>query len=245
MPVPCLAQCSATDLLGVAHRRLGRVVGRHVVPGDDAGHGRDVDDRPAAGGPEVRQRQLAAQEHAVEVDGVHAPPGLQVGVLDGATLGDAGVVDQDVEPPEFGDRAFQGHAPVRRLGHVVANRDGGAGCLPRYRVGGLARGARVDVGDRDPRALARQQLGNRPPQPRAATGHQRDLAHNPSRRRAHTPSPQIRTGGAGPRGGRPRAGRRDGTAALRWRRRRRTECPGAGRLRSNAVAPTWPARRSR
>src|SRR5262249_60819636 len=63
----------------------------------------------AAVGLEERERVLAAQERAVEVDRHHALPGRVVGVLDGGKHRDPGGVDEAVEPsggaPDLADDA--------------------------------------------------------------------------------------------------------------------------------------------
>ena len=65
------------------HAALGGVVGGKIVPADQARDRRQVDDRAAAA-LEQRQRVLAAEKRAVEIDGEDLPPGREVGVLDGA-----------------------------------------------------------------------------------------------------------------------------------------------------------------
>ena len=67
---------------------------------------------------EQGHRVLAAEEHAVGVDGHHAAPFGEGGLLDIAGRGDTGVVDETVEAAvralDLGDRGL----PVRFAGHV-------------------------------------------------------------------------------------------------------------------------------
>ena len=79
------------------HAALRGVVGGEVVPADQARDRRHVDDRAAA--PlEQRQRVLAAEKRAVEIDRQDLPPGGEIGFLDVAERGEARGVDQTIEP---------------------------------------------------------------------------------------------------------------------------------------------------
>ena len=82
------------------HAALGRVVGGEIVSADQAEHRRQIDDR-AALLAQQRQRVFAAEKRAVEIDREHPAPGGEVGLLDAADRGDAGGVDQAVEPAVF------------------------------------------------------------------------------------------------------------------------------------------------
>ena len=80
--------------VGVARPPARRLEGRHR---------RRVDDRAAAGRPQVRDGGLADQVHRAHVDVLGQVPVLQVDRLDGAAddqRPDAGVVEQDVEPAD-------------------------------------------------------------------------------------------------------------------------------------------------
>ena len=80
------------------HAALGRIVGRKIMAADDAGDRRQIDDRAAAAF-EQRQRLLAAEKGAVEVDRQHAAPGGVIGILDAAEQRDARGIDEPVETP--------------------------------------------------------------------------------------------------------------------------------------------------
>ena len=75
---------------------VGDLRGRRAHHRDER---RGVDDRPLALLEHVGQRGLAAQVDAGQVDLLHPPPGVEVGVEDRVVLrrGDAGVVEGDVD----------------------------------------------------------------------------------------------------------------------------------------------------
>jgi hypothetical protein len=124
-----------TDLvvqgLGVAlDRVLGGGVCGHVGLGQEPEHGRDVDDAPASLSTHVRQDLV---HHAHDPEDVGVEDGL--GLLDGGLFGrthraGAGVVDQDVDPPEpfahfldrCGDRGVTGDVEVEER-HAVERCD--------------------------------------------------------------------------------------------------------------------------
>ena len=88
---------------------------------------------------------------------------------------DAGVVDDDVEPPEVGDAGRERPLDLVALRHVrlVGLRaDAGLGQLPGGDLAGLA----VDLGHGDVGAGLGQRLGDPPAQAGARTRHQCDLA---------------------------------------------------------------------
>ena len=78
------------------HPALGGIVGRQIVPADNAGDRGQIDDRAAARFQQ-RERVLAAEKRTVEVDRQNPPPRGIVGVLDAAEERDAGGVDEAVE----------------------------------------------------------------------------------------------------------------------------------------------------
>ena len=157
------------------HARLGRVVGRHVGAGDDAGDRRDVDHRAAQ--PlgvllDLADAVLAAQEHAVEVDRMHAAPFLERDVLDRLAEPDAGGVEQNVDRAElvdgFGDRGL----PVVLAGDVELHEMAGRAQLVGHRLAAVG----GDVGDDDPGAFLRHQDGGVGAEARGAAGDQSHLA---------------------------------------------------------------------
>jgi len=97
---------------------LGRLVGgqpRRRHPAADRG---DLDDPPGPLRAHDRQRRLGQPDHAEQV-GVHlGPEVLEVHVFDGADVGIAGVVDQDVQPAEPGYRGGHGGPGGPAVGHL-------------------------------------------------------------------------------------------------------------------------------
>ena len=79
------------------HAAFGGVVGRKVVPADQARDRGQVDDRAAAL-LEQRQAVLAAEKRAVEIDREDLPPGGEIGLLDVAERRETRGIDQAVEP---------------------------------------------------------------------------------------------------------------------------------------------------
>src|SRR5690606_28739277 len=145
------------------HRRLARGVGGSRGNPDDARARGDVDDRAGAGLPHGADGVLAAEEHAVQVGLVDRAPGLERGVFrvvrDGLALepGDAGIVDDDVQPAMGAQDRLGGDAPCLLVAHVHAHR---ARRFAKRRRDGAGAG-RVDVGDVDRRAFGRERPGDR------------------------------------------------------------------------------------
>ena len=131
-----------------------------------------VDDRALALPPHVRDRVLAAQVDAGQVDLLDPLPGVQAGVQDRVVVGrgDAGVVERDVDPAVAG-------RPPRRTGAATA---ASSAHVARRRTrrrplgGGLLPAAVVDV-DRDhPGALGGEPPRGGQPDPAARPGDDRD-----------------------------------------------------------------------
>ena len=133
-------------------RRLGHVVGGARIPDDAVGAaGADGDD--AAAGLQVRDRRLGREDGRAHV---HRQQGVDVLLADLGERGvadDGGVVDQDVETAQGGDRLL--HRPLHRR-HVGAVGLDGEPLAP-LGLDGLhdLRGpvVRPFVGDRHVRAL--------------------------------------------------------------------------------------------
>jgi hypothetical protein len=97
---------------------LGGGVGGHVRRGKEADHGGEVDDASASLSAQVRQDGLGHAHHTEDVDVEHVL-GLRDGdFLNGADCAHAGVVDQDVEPPEPLDHLPDRGRDRRIAGHV-------------------------------------------------------------------------------------------------------------------------------
>ena len=155
--------------------RLGRIVGRHVGAGDDARDRRDVDDRAAQ---RLRvfldfgHAVLAAQEHAVEVDGVDAAPFLQRDVLDRLGEADAGRIHQHVQRAEGLHRLGDGGLPIFLAGDVEPHEMGGLADLGGERTALVL----LDVGDHDAGALLGHQYRAALAETRRAAGDEGHLA---------------------------------------------------------------------
>src|SRR5207237_5487953 len=122
--------------------------------------------------------RAAHEVHAADVDRHHPVEELRAGLLDRAHAADPGVVEQHVDPPEP-----LGGPPGESFGlGLVRDVDGVRGgdrARRLYLPGrGLSRG-RVDVGHHDGRALAGEDEGAGPADPRAGPGDEADLSLEP------------------------------------------------------------------
>ena len=89
-------------------------------------HGRDVDHPPPALLDHLVDEDLAAVEHAVQIDGEHLAPGGVVHLHEGLVGVDAGVVDEDVQMAELLEHVL-GHAEcIRVIGDVGLGENGSA-----------------------------------------------------------------------------------------------------------------------
>jgi hypothetical protein len=117
----------------------------------------------------VRERRLAAEEHAVDVHAKgRAPVGLgEVG--NRAQPADARVVDEEVQVPEGGERALDHPPGSGPLAHV--RHDGDARAAQRRHLRGDGGGAcGVEVVDADPVPAAGEAKRDRPPDAAAGAG---------------------------------------------------------------------------
>ncbi len=154
------ARAVQRDRLGKQpHTALRGVVGREIVPTDDAGHRRDVHDRSAAA-LEQRETVLAAEERAVEIDRHHLAPRRVVGCLNGAKRRDAGGIHKAVEPPRARTDRLNDALPVAFRRHIERVIDAGT-------IGQVGR-------DRDP-AVAHDRLGDRRADAAGRAGDEDDL----------------------------------------------------------------------
>ena len=146
----------------VAHGGLGAVVGGAVVGRDHAGDAGKIDDAAAHigfahGARHGRQAQLAAEEHAVQIDAVHALPGVEIGGLYRRAARDAGIVDQHVESAELFLGKGNSSGPVFGAGHIMAAGHRGITDAGRH---GLHAGF-VDVGQHHAGAFFHHAAGHR------------------------------------------------------------------------------------
>ena len=183
---------------------LARRVRRRVRHSPRREHRRDVDDRAAAGRAHQPGRLDRAEERSLQVRVDHAVPGLLARIDGIDPAGDAGAVDEHVEPLEARERR-----PDLRPTSETSQRSGepapGSGKLGERRSPGSSRSSEVDD-----RALGGEADRERATDPAAGAGDQRDLAlragrsfdHRASRRRrrrcartcARTPRRHARLG---------------------------------------------------
>src|SRR5581483_1887232 len=156
------------------HRTLGRAVGGAVGDADGRDRGGRVDDGTAAVRLHDGYGELGAQEHTAHVDGHQVVPGRGLRVEHAPGNAVAGVVDEHVEAPEGAHRLSHHVLGIRGLGDVHLDGDGLRAQLAALLAHGLG-GCPALVGDRHPRALAREQKAGGAAYPRAAAGDDADL----------------------------------------------------------------------
>ncbi len=106
------------------HRMFRCRVGRHVRCGRDASQRSNVDDLAlAARGPHRRQEGLDAVDDAEDVDVQRPSPPVDPGFLERAQVGNAGVVDQDVERPDGTVRGSRERSHRTCICNVTGMRD--------------------------------------------------------------------------------------------------------------------------
>ena len=109
---------------------------------------------------------LRAQKWAGEVDRQHARPVFVSHFEDRLEDGDAGIVDQRVEPAEFFRDGVDGARNAGGVGDVAFNGDGDIGLAERLER--ALQGVAVDIEQRHPPAVGQEALGGG--QPDAARG---------------------------------------------------------------------------
>ena len=83
-----------------------------------SGDGADVDDHAAAGRGQVGTGRLGGEEHGAEIDVEHAVELGRVGDSEPGAIGDAGVVDQDVQAAQRVGRGVDGRFDGFKVGEV-------------------------------------------------------------------------------------------------------------------------------
>ena len=156
------------------HAVLRGGVGRPVRQPDQAAHGREVDDRPAAGLPHAAGDGLAAVEDPAQVDGEDVLPLLGGQRVDVADLADAGAGDEDVDPARLHRDGSDGALDVVGAPDVAVHEERAVGARRlEGRLHLLARCPRtVEAGD--PRPLPGEALGDGAADPAADPGHECD-----------------------------------------------------------------------
>jgi hypothetical protein len=123
--------------------------------------------------------RLAEMEHAGQVHGDDAVPGLGVEVEEIAAMADPGAVEQNIEPAKLPDHALDGGIDRGAVAHIEAERGGAPAAVADAPGAGFGRG-RIDIGAEHRRAFSRQCLGAGPANAAAGAGHQRHLALDPA-----------------------------------------------------------------
>ncbi len=132
-----------------------RVVGLARLAGL-ARHARDVDDAPGARPEHRPQDRLRRVEGAEEVHLEHGAPLVEAHPHDQVVAGDAGVVDQDVEPAEGLDRARDERGSRLRVRHVALDPEAAPAQRLHVAAGRLRGLDRPTVEERDVGALPGQ-----------------------------------------------------------------------------------------
>ncbi len=155
------------------YRAFCAVIGRRSRRSDEAEDRGDIDDRAPAALAYRGHRSLHPQPDALLVHVDDRVPFLLRGLLQTLPVGDASVVNENVESAELAHAGLHSAVPVSRAGYVQmnrANRDGAE--LSVDRVGSLLRQFVAHVADYDLRAFACEEPRLRGPLPTRATGDQ-------------------------------------------------------------------------
>jgi hypothetical protein len=118
------------------------------------GNGRHAGDRALLAAAHMRNEGLAEIENAGQVHVDHALPALGADVHHLQGLGDSGVVDQDVDLAERGERLFGGLAAIRQVGDVACDAD----MFGAELRGRLLCAGRVEVKDGNARPVLGEEL---------------------------------------------------------------------------------------
>src|SRR5579863_3841416 len=199
-PDAAFGQCLGERVGERQDRALGRCVIDQALVAAQAIDGRGVDDRPTVG--QVPQRGLGRPEVAVDVY-PECPLPLLAGqfreVAHGLLGGD--VVDEHVQPAQFGHRVLDRVLAVLFHRQIAAERDTSPACLLHQldRMLGILVLLFGQVGDSHVRALLGERDGDRPADPGVAAGDQGAdpfeqapafvVAHLVLRLRRHLPGP--------------------------------------------------------
>ena len=138
---------------------LRRRVGSHAVRGRPRVDRRHVDDRALPQGLHVGNHVLRQEEHALQIDRQTAVPAFARRVEYGRVGTDARVVHEDVDLSVGLERLPYDLLDLLLVGDVTLDKDRVA-ALAADLVGGLASRFLAPIDDDDPRALAREHLGD-------------------------------------------------------------------------------------
>ena len=215
------------------HRPFGCVVGGMAAQHPhQAGNGRNVDNRTAPVAAHLLNGVLRPQKNARSVN-VHNPgPGVQAVVIRDGAAADAGVVHQNVQPPETGNGFTDDIGPGVLAGHIRMNIPAGAAGLVDFRFH-PASVIVANVGNDHFRPLAGKQAGFHGAHPVSAAADDGNLV-------LQSHSSSVSPGGAGaPAGGHRRQVADSITAepgaSNLWALAPPAFRPGAGRRRNPCV----------
>jgi hypothetical protein len=161
------------------HAELREVVDAARRAGDAPGGRADGDEirhpprRVLGGAHQVRQGGVGDVEHAAHVDVHHLLPFADGGAEGRAEQHHPGVVDQGVEPAQFGDRSLDRRGRLRRAGHVSLENEGLTRVLAD-RLGQLLELVAAPRHQGDGRAFGGEPAGGRGPDAAARPGDQRN-----------------------------------------------------------------------
>ena len=123
----------------------------------------------------MRARRLAAEEHGAKIDVEHAVELGRILDSESVAIGDAGVIDQEIEPPQRVGRRVDG----RSNGFQVADIQRNDVCPASEGLdlnGEFGQPALVAGGQRHVRSGLGQRQGDRPPDAAAGAGHKGAVA---------------------------------------------------------------------
>ena len=156
---------------------LQGIVGDELRLGDEAGHGGDVDNGPAACLAHQGHHVLGDQSRPHDIDVQNLPPFLRRGV-DALEHKDGGVVHQDVDAAEDA-RCLGGHAlNAGFISHIGPDKMGTT-AGPSNMLSRLLAGFRILLGNDDGRPFLGEQLADGPSDAVAAACHDRDFVFEP------------------------------------------------------------------
>ena len=169
--MPSGANSTACCLRQMREARFAGAVGGAQRRGAQARDRRDVDDGAAALVAHQRRGGLRAQERSGEIDGEHARPVLVGDVENRLEDGDAGIVDQRVEPAELRSATIVERArDACGIGDVAGEWRGDVGLVERGKRS--LQIVAVDVEQRDAPAVGEEALRRGKPDAARGAGHQ-------------------------------------------------------------------------
>ena len=156
------------------HPGLGDVVIAHPRCLHQRGHRGNVDDATTVCGQQQRQERLAALDHTHEVDADLPVPVLQRQVLEPASGGHAGIIDEDIDTLHHLLAALRQRRQLAVIAHVAATGEPAATGL-LHQAQRLLQPLFLNVRQRQPGALPGIPQCQLPPQSAACPGYHYSL----------------------------------------------------------------------